>query len=327
MKLKYGFANLLAVLSCVAWSDSRAQTPTEKSDFRVTLLGTGIPVPQPDRFGPATLIEAGSQKLLFDAGRGVTIRLFQLRVPMSKVGPLFLTHFHSDHTVGIPDLWLSGWLGGPWAGRTTPFHVIGPSGTKDLMLNLERAYAADVQIRIADEKYPAEGIKVVADEFTADGVVYEKDGVRVTAFEVDHGDAIKPAYGYRVDYKGHSAVISGDTRFNENVIKYGTGADVLIHEVGAVRPELLKDVQVQRIMAHHTSPQEAGKVFSRARPKLAVYTHLVLLDRPQVPALSTEELVAQTRETYDGPLVVGDDLMAFEIGDTQVEILRTKVTR
>ena len=236
-----------------------------QGDFRVTLIGSGIPVPAADRFGPATLVEAGDQKLLFDAGRGATIRLWQLKIPFKKVSPLFLTHFHSDHTVGIPDLWLTGWLGGPFGGRSTPFHVIGPTGTKELMTNLERGYEADIRIRIADEHYPPEG------------VVYEKDGVRVTAFEVNHGEEIKPAYGYKIEYKGRSIVISGDTRFNENVIKYGTGADVLIHEVAAVRPELLQDQQVQRVMAHHTSPQEAGTVFTRAQPKLAVYTHLVLL--------------------------------------------------
>ena len=90
--------------------------------------------------------------MLFDAGRGATIRLFQLGVPLSRVSPLFLTHFHSDHTVGIPDVWLSGWLGGPWARRTTPFRVVGPVGAKELMLNLQRAYEADIKIRTADEK-------------------------------------------------------------------------------------------------------------------------------------------------------------------------------
>jgi ribonuclease Z len=283
--------------------------------FRVTLVGSGIPVPDVDRFGPATLVEAGDQKLLFDAGRGATIRLWQLKIPFDKVSPLFLTHFHSDHTVGIPDLWLTGWLGGPFGRRSTPFHVIGPTGTKELMQNLERAYAADVRIRIADEHYPVDGIKVVADEFAADGVVFEKDGVRVTAFEIDHGDAIKPAYGYRIDYNRHSIVISGDTRFSENVIKYGTGADIIIHEVAAVRPELLKDQQVQRVMAHHTSPQEAGMVFSRSQPKLAVYTHLVLLARPSIPAITIGDLIKQTRETYSGPLEVGEDLMAIEVGE------------
>jgi len=327
MKLRYRLAFLLVLGACLASNASTAKEPVADDLFRVTLLGTGMPVPQPDRFGPSTLVEAGSQKLLFDAGRGVTIRLYQLRVALSKVGPLFLTHFHSDHTSGIPDVWLSGWLGGPWARRTTPFHVIGPVGTKELMLNLEHAYAADIRIRTADEKYPAEGIKVVTEEFAAGGVIYEKDGVRVTAFEVDHGDLVRPAYGYRIDYKGRSVVISGDTRFNRNVIKYGTGADVLIHEVAAARPELLKDPQVQRVMAHHTSPQEAGRVFSQAHPKLAVYTHLVLLHRPTIPAVTIDELVAQTRETYDGPLAVGQDLDAFEIGDKGVEKVRSSMAR
>jgi ribonuclease Z len=286
-----------------------------QSDFRVTLIGSGNPIPDADRFGPATLVEAGDQKLLFDAGRGATIRLWQLKIPFNKVSPLFLTHFHSDHTVGIPDLWLTGWLGGPFGRRTTPFHVIGPTGTKELMTNLERAYAADIRIRIADEHYPPEGAKVIADEFAAEGVIYEKDGVRVTAFEVNHGDEIKPAYGYRVDYKGRSIVISGDTRSNENVIKYGTEANVLIHEVAAVHPELLKDQQVQRVMAHHPPPQEAGTVFARSNPRLAVYTHFTLLARPPVAAVTIAEVIAQTREAYSGPLEAGEDLMAIEIDE------------
>jgi ribonuclease Z len=296
-------------------------------DFRVTLLGTGAPPPSPTRFGPATLVEAGSQKLVFDVGRGAPIRLWQIRVPLSEIDAVFLTHFHSDHVVGIPDMWLSGWLGGPFARRKTPFHVIGPIGTQDLMSNLERAYAADIRIRVADEHYPLEGIRVIAEEFANDGVVYEKDGVRVTAFEVDHGEQIKPAVGYRIDYDGRSVVISGDTRLNENVVAMGTGTDLLIHEVAAVKPELLADAQVSRVMQHHTSPQEAGTVFSRARPRLAAYTHLVLLARGEVPSLTPEELIAQTRETYDGPLEVGQDLMTFDIGPDDVSVLRRMPAR
>ena len=137
------------------------------------------------------------------------------------------------------------------------------------------------------------------------------------AFTVDHGPAIKPAVGYRIEYKGRSVVISGDTRYNQNVIKYGTGADVLIHEVCIARPELLSaNIFAQRVMAHHTSPSEAGKVFSQARPKLAVYTHLVFLADEKIPAPTVDDIMAQTRETYDGPLTIGEDLMSFEIGDT-----------
>jgi ribonuclease Z len=285
------------------------------NDFRITLLGTGDPIPRPERFGPSTLVEAGGQKLLIDAGRGVPIRLVQLRVPINKIDALFLTHFHSDHTSGIPDVWLTSWL----FGRTDPFPVVGPVGTKDLTENLERAYAADIKIRLADEKLPAEGGALRAEEFTTEGLVYDKNGVRVSAFEEDHGDVVKPAYGYRIDYHGKSVVISGDTRFNENVIKHATGVDVLIHEVGVANPDL-KNPRIERILAHHSSPREVGMVFERARPKLAVYTQLTRIGNPTLPAPSIEDIVSETRQTYQGPLQVGEDLMCFVIGDGGVAV-------
>jgi len=287
-------------------------------DFRVTLLGTASPAPRVNRFGPSTLVEAGGQVLLFDAGRGVPIRMGQIKVPIGRIGVLFLTHFHSDHTSGIPDVWLTGWLGPVFGRRQQPFRVIGPTGTKELMANLEKAYALDVKIRTEDEKLPPQGIAVVAEDFQADGVVYEKDGVKVTAFEVDHGDAIKPAFGYRIDYNGHSVVISGDTRYSRNVIKYGTGADLLIHEVAIARPELTSAPFAKAILAHHTSPQDVGRVFAEAKPKLAAYTHLVFLSNEQVPEATVDDVVAQTRETHGGPLEVGEDLTSFEIGDTVI---------
>lgn len=288
---------------------------TGESDFKVTLLGTGVPTPRPDRFGPATLIEAGDQKLLIDAGRGAAIRLYQLDIPLGRIDALLLTHYHSDHTSGIPDVWLTGWLQSHFGTRRKPLHVIGPIGAKALMENLERAYALDIKIRIADEKLEPSGIAVTVEEFERDGVIYEKNGVKVIAFEVDHGDVIKPAYGYRIEYSGRAVVISGDTRYHPNVIKYGTGADLLIHEVAAARPELMKEPFIQRIIGHHTTPQEAGQVFSQAKPKMAAYTHLVLLASKLIPSVTLGELVSETRKTYNGPLEVGEDLMSFEITD------------
>jgi ribonuclease Z len=290
----------------------------DKTDFRVTLLGTGTPIPVPDRFGPSTLVEAGDQKLLIDAGRGASIRLHQLGVPIGRLDALFLTHYHSDHTVGIPDLWLTGWLQSYFGTRTAPLRVIGPEGAKTLMTHLERAYALDVSIRIADEKLPPQGAAISVEEFSADGVVYEKNGVKVIAFEVDHGDAIKPAYGYRIEYDGRAVVISGDTRFNQNVIKYGAGADLLIHEVAIAPPALLAEPFIRRIMAHHTTASEAGRVFAQTRPKLAAYTHLVFLASPQIPPATVDDLLTETRRTYDGPLVAGEDLMQFAIGEAVV---------
>jgi len=305
------------VLACTLAALMAASAGHAQTDFKVTLLGTASPAPRAERFGPSTLVEAGDQKLLFDAGRGVPIRLRQLNVPIGRIDVLFITHYHSDHVSGIPDVWLTGWLSPPFGRRTVPFHVVGPAGAKALMSNLERAYALDIKIRIEDEKLPPQGIATTVEEFDKDGLVYEKNGVKVIAFAVEHGAAIKPAVGYRIEYKGRSVAISGDTRYDENVVKHGTGTDLLIHEVGAARPELLaSSAPVQRIIAHHTTPREAGLVFSRAKPKMAAYTHIVLLSSEKIPEPTLDEVVAETRQTYSGPLVVGEDLMSFEIGDT-----------
>ena len=293
---------------------------TTKSDFRVTLLGTGTPIPRPDRFGPSTLVEAGGQKLLIDAGRGATIRLTQLGIPVGSLDALLLTHYHSDHTSGVPDVWLTGWLESHFGTRKTPLRVIGPTGAAALMRGLRQAYQLDIDIRIADEKLPMPGIDADVTEHDCDGVVYEKNGLKVITFEVDHGDVIKPCYGYRFEYGGRVAVLSSDTRFNENVIKHSHGVDLLVHEVAAASDELMKEAYIQRIIAHHTLPRDAGIVFSRTRPKLAAYTHLVYLGKDNnnetVAPIDFDLLVKQTRETYDGPLELGEDLMAFDIGET-----------
>jgi ribonuclease Z len=235
---------------------------------------------------------------------------------MGSIDALLLTHYHSDHTSGIPDFWLTGWLSSHYAKRTAPLRVIGPVGARMLMSHLEQAYAADIKIRLEDEKLPLDGVRIAVEEFNRDGVVYERDGVRVIAFEVDHGDVIKPCFGYRVEYGGRVAVFSADTRYNANVIQHGMGADLLVHEVAAAAPALMGEDYIRRIVAHHTTPQEAGRVFAQTKPKLAAYTHLVLLGSDKVPAPDVDDLVRATRETYDGPLQVGEDLMTFEIGDT-----------
>ena len=131
---------------------------------------------------------------------------------------------------------------------------------------------------------PLSGIATDVTEYDRDGVVYEKGGVKVIAFEVDHGDVIKPCYGYRIEYGGRVAVFSSDTRYNENVIKYGKGADLLVHEVAMARPELMKEDYIQRIVAHHTVPYDCGRVFAQTRPKLAAYTHLVHAREQHRPA-------------------------------------------
>jgi ribonuclease Z len=275
-------------------------------DIRVTLLGTGTPSPVIDRFGPCTLVEAGGETLLFDAGRGALIRLFQLQPPVRQVRTLFLTHLHSDHLVGLPDLWLTGWLNGR---PETPFRVWGPRGTKDMMAHLDQAFQFDIRIRLYDDRTPPEGVVVLAEDI-AEGVVYENNNVKVTAFEVDH-TPVQPAFGYRVDYAGRSVVISGDTRFNENLIRYAQGTDVLLHEVAV--PDLMRAPGnpeiMNRVIAHHTTPAQAGEVFSKVQPRLAVFTHILptnALAKDMLPAVS---------KTYSGRVEAGEDLMVINVGD------------
>lgn len=288
--------------------------PETAAVIDVTLLGTGAPLPLPDRFGPGTLVEAGGQKLLFDCGRGCTTRLFQRGVPLRDV-KVFLTHHHSDHTVGIPELWLTGWL--PTLRRdirVLPLVIAGPEGTRNMMDRLREAYAADISLRIAQDRFPP--ITFDARDI-GPGVAFESDGVKVTAFEVDHGRHLKPAYGYRVDYRGRSVVISGDTRFNQNVIDQATGADVLVHEVAMVKSALhARSFISAPVLAVHTSPQEAGRVFAAAKPRLAVYTHFVVGGRTGSDAPTPADFEAATRETYAGPLALGEDLMTIHVGET-----------
>ena len=311
-----------AIIAAINPAGIEAQAQLQAApDFSVVTLGTGAPPPLLTRFGPATLIRAGKETLLFDAGRGAAQRLWQAGVRIGSLDAVFLTHLHSDHIVGLPDVWLTGWLPGAFAQRNTPFRVWGPEGTKGLMAGLEQAYAWDIQARIADTNLPKEGIASAVIEIF-EGVIYERNGVKVTAFDVDHGPLLKPAFGFRIDYDGRSVVLSGDTKFSENVIKFAGGVDLLIHEVAIVNDDLLRTPIFQAVLAHHTKPEEAGIVFSRTEPKLAVYSHVLLYGSPQFQAPTERDLVHKTRTNYSGPLVVAEDMMRFNIGRTGVNVVQ-----
>jgi ribonuclease Z len=289
-----------------AVSPSPTATPPSDS-LKVVLLGTGLgPLVNLQQYGTSTLVEAGAQRFLFDCGRGATLRLAEAGVPIGSITRVFLTHLHSDHVVQLPDLLLTGWAGGR---RAAPLAVWGPVGTRAMMDHLQEAFAFDIHMRRdVDEHLPAAGITVVSHEMTMDGVVFTGKGVTVTAFLVDHGP-VRPAFGYRIQYRGRSVVLSGDTRVSENLVRHAQGADVLVHEV--IDPEALRarpdhpsEAIVDAIIAHHTTPQQAGEVFRRVAPRLAVYSH----------APSTERILAQTRTVYAGPLEGAEDLLTIFIG-------------
>lgn len=302
-----------------------AGTSSAQSDFVVTLLGTGSPVPSPDRFGNSTLIEAGGQRLIFDLGRGATIRLYQKKIALGTINAHFITHLHSDHINGLSDMWMSGWIQTSFGGRTTPFVIHGPTGTESMMAGLWTAFSEDRRIRLEDEGNPPEGIAIEAHDFQP-GTVYSNSGVVVDAFEVDHGELIKPAFGFQITYNNHKVVLSGDTRKSDAVVRAATGADLLIHEVAMIPTQLYDEFPAfQAIAEHHTSPQEAGEVFTAAQPKLAVYSHIVLSGLPSegIAFPTPQELLAATRTTYCGPLYSGVDLMSFSIDDAGVTLIQS----
>jgi ribonuclease Z len=285
-----------------------AFSSAQSSDsIKVILLGTGVgPVVNLQQYGASTLVEAGGERFLFDCGRGATLRLVQAGVPIGSISRLFLTHLHSDHVIQIPDLFLTGWAGGR---RMVPLEVWGPDGTRSMMDHIQQAFSFDIHMRRdVDEKIAGAGIQVVAHDIKQ-GVVFDEHGVKITAFLVDHG-LLQPAFGYRIDYGGHSVALSGDTRVSENLIRFAQGVDVLIHE--GIDPDLIRNrpdhprpEAIDAIIAHHTTAEQAGEVFSRVKPRLAVYSH----------APNTEAMISKTRKTYSGPLQGPEDLLTIVIGE------------
>lgn len=301
----------------VVESTHPASTPPAEGDLRVTLLGTGSPVPSTERFGFSTLIQAGDRNYIIDAGRGAIIRLTQAGVEAGQIDGLFLTHFHSDHVLSIDDLWMTGYVPA-FGGREGTFDVYGPEGVTNIVDNLRDAFQNDIDVRVADGEVDRATTGIEAHEFTEDGVIYDEDGLQVTMFEVQHdpADVIKPAKGYRIDYNGRSVLISGDTIPHENVVTYGRGVDLMLHEVAVFQDRTV----LPQVISHHTTPEQAGEIFAEAQPTLAVYTHIVNGIPGRVEGVSDEEMISRTQENYDGEVLLGEDLMSFLITDDDIEV-------
>lgn len=292
----------ILVLVCAVPVLPRAQTP----QIRVVLLGTaGGPNPGVERAGPAAMIEAGSERLLIDAGRNVSQQLMRAGTSPALITRAFLTHLHSDHVVGLPELWLTGW----WMFRDQRLEVRGPAGTNAMTQHLSQAFAADVEIRVGAPEHLNRDDAVLIGIDVNEGVVHNSNGVRVTAITVDHGPV--PTFGYRIDYGGRSVVFSGDDRRSENLIKQSQNCDVMFHNMSMFTEEQLKGEgpragRPKAALQLLASPEDAAAVFSRSGCRVATLIH-----SPTGP-----NALQRVRDAgYKGRLEAPNDLTEILVGD------------
>ncbi len=293
-------ACLIGLLLILGTGSAVAQVMT------VTLLGTGTPRPDSERFSQAILVETPEgDRLLFDAGRGAAMRLHQIGVSSDQIDAIFVTHLHYDHIVGLDDVWLTARL---WQ-RSTPLTVYGPQGTASFVEHITNAYAVDQKVRHRQSGLPEQGGTLQAVEI-ASGQVYASQVLKVTAFPVAHG-AVKPAFGYRVDYGERSVVISGDTTYSKTLVEHAQGAQVIIHEVMMASEALLTgNARLRKVQAYHSTPEQVGKVLTETGAQLGVLVHQLRF------GVSEAQLLEAVQAHYAGEVRLGEDLMAIDIGES-----------
>lgn len=274
---------------------------------QVVLLGTGTPNADPDRSGPSIAIVVNGSAYIIDAGPGLVRRanaanrkgITALALP--KLKTVFLTHLHSDHTVGLPDLIFTPWT----MQRTDPIRIFGPPGTRAMVRHIEQAWSQDVHMRLTGgEPSNQTGFRAVATEIKA-GVVYQDANVKVTAFAVPHG-SWKHAFGYRFDTKDRSIVVSGDTTYSPGLAKICNGCDVLLHEVYSQPGFDRRTPDWQAYHSrYHTSAGDVARVAAAARPKLLVLYHQLFWGTAE------DDLVREVQRGYDGKVVSAKDLEVY----------------
>ena len=267
-------------------------------DTRVILLGTGTPNPEPDHSGPAVAIVTGPSVYIVDSGPGVVRRAVQAGIQMNQLTRVFITHLHSDHTIGLPDLIFTPAV----TGREQPLEIYGPPGLRSMTRHIMAAWREDVQIRLHGLEPAVKDAYIVHVHEIKPGEVYRDANVKVSAFPVSHG-SWKYAYGYRFDAGGKVIVISGDTTFSESLIAAATGCDILVHEFYSQKGWEARTPEWQRYhAAFHTSASDLGKLAARAHPKKLVLYHELPMGQPP------QEVLEEIRRHFTGDVIYGKDL-------------------
>lgn len=294
--------------------------------LHVYVCGSGSPMPDANRAGPCIAVLAGQQAFVFDAGSGSIRKLQRMGFPMPKIQAAFLTHLHSDHIDGLGELLLQAWVAG---GRAAPLPVQGPVGTDKVIAGFNSAYETDSGYRVAHH-----GPKIVQPtgfggaaqiialpDGTDSQVVYDSGGVKITVIRVNHAP-ISPAFGYRIDYKGRSVALSGDTVYSPSFAAASKGADLMLHEalnkelIAALGKKLAERGQASTaqimtdIQNYHASPEDAARAANEAGVQALVLYHLV----PAPPGRLIEPLfLGQAPKLFGGTLRVAQDGMIVSL--------------
>ena len=272
------------------------------------VLGSGTPNPNPERMGSAYLVLANDTPYLFDFGSGVVRRVAALssewggnfsKLDVTQLEYAFLSHIHSDHTLGLADLIITPWI----MGRDKPLKIFGPEAAKDMADHIIKAYQPDIDYRIyGTQPQNDKGYKAI---FTSieEGVIYEDKNIMVTAFLNDHGD-LAESYGFLIQTGDKTILISGDTGPSANLLRFGNEVDILVHEVysqaGFEKKE--PDWKIYH-KAHHTSPSELAKIAKKLNPKTLVLSHILFWGS------SESEILEEIMKDYDGKVILADDLI------------------
>lgn len=293
--------------------------------LHVVMCGTGSPLADANRASACVAVIAGGEVVLIDIGPGSWRQVALNRLPAQNLSAILLTHFHSDHIGDLGEAVTQSWI----AGRTKPVEVYGPPGIERVVSGFAQAYSLDAGYRVAhhtEQLLPRAAAGPVSREVrlqTDAGAVtvFERNGLKVIAFKVEH-EPVKPAYGYRLDYRGRSVVISGDTTRSSNLATHAAGADLLIHEVLAKDILTLASNNLERagdkrraqltrdILGYHTSPIEAAEIAAMARVETLVFTHMV---PPINPPVTEQMFLRGVEGVFKGKVVIAKDGLRFDL--------------
>lgn len=275
--------------------------------IEVTLLGTGSPIPDPNRAGPSTLVRAGGQVFLVDCGRGVLQRAAAVGVGAANLSALLLTHLHSDHIADLGDVLITAWVSN-FTPEPPPLQIIGPPGTAEVVDATLKAFGHDIGYRIAHHADLNAPPPVEVHEYT-EGTVWDRDGMTIRVGPTDHRP-VAPTIGFRIEFDGAAVVLAGDTVPCPTLDELATGADALVHT--AIRKDMLTHAPVQRIKDvcdYHSSVQEAAATAQRAGVATLILTHYV----PAIAPGQEEQWRALAATEFGGRVELGDDLHRVEV--------------